>query len=473
MLRRIEAARFFVAHLFVVFVILLAARAEAQPLRDPAEPGSFPVRESLDRSGGGARYDVYCPEGGSEAGVVLANRAGGSRQEMGALARHLASHGFVAVVPDAPPETRPTDIKRWVESFGSTIADILDLMRRESELRPDLGAAGIGQCLKLDALSVVGFEAGALVSQRIPGMLGSPSVVAVVMLNPPDDPIHIEYMKSGAYVVYGRLPLGPPHLVLTSEEGRCFQIAPAESLFQEYLAGHARTMATLRGASACDLLAGPPDCAARCGVPTPGPSTAARRYVTAWLLLEAKADERARAFLPRRNAPEVAAFRAEDEKPSERRAHVSTSITAGGGGFTERGRDGQASSAAGLTVGFRPELAFSNSAERQPRLGGYLEALVARADFVGGGGVSFTPWRWATLSAGPYLRNTSTWGWEPGLASGLFLGCRGTDLLEFPVGVRVDGRLGLGDAKEKALTVSLQVDLLPVVAAFIYASNLR
>jgi len=116
-------------------------------------------------------------------------------------------------------------------------------------------------------------------------------------------------------------------------------------------------------------------------------------------------------------------------------------------------------------LGVRPELLWQPS-KSDVGLGGYLEAWSNFDDLVIGAGASVPLPVGILPSAGAYVRDARLWGVEPGVTVGALFGGWSyghTGPTSFDLtgslGVRVDGRLGLGDGQERAVFIALQLDV--------------
>lgn len=135
----------------------------------------------------------------------------------------------------------------------------------------------------------------------------------------------------------------------------------------------------------------------------------------------------------------------------------------GGGGFfhlggradvlflRERGKD--------MALG--PYLDIATSSFNTLELGGGLEWLIPVRDDLP-----------IVVSAGGFERRVPVFGWEPGVVSTLFFGSRSYNFhswYNLGLGLFVQGRRGLGDAKQTEIIFGAQVDLALLAYPFIFA----
>jgi hypothetical protein len=126
-------------------------------------------------------------------------------------------------------------------------------------------------------------------------------------------------------------------------------------------------------------------------------------------------------------------------------------------------------------LGARLDALFLRDAPRQMALGPYLDVATAAFDtFETGGGVEWLIPLDATafvLSAGTFAR-TSSLGWQPGAAGGLFWGSRSFNYhsaYAMSVGLFAQGRYGLGDSRQADVIGGVQIDLEYFVLPFLLA----
>jgi hypothetical protein len=118
--------------------------------------------------------------------------------------------------------------------------------------------------------------------------------------------------------------------------------------------------------------------------------------------------------------------------------------------------------------GFRAELLGWRERDADVGMGPYVELLTTTSfhDLQLGAGASvllpvheYLP---IVLSAGPYARKTSIWGWEPGVAGSLFWGSHGFNYHSWyalSAGLLIGVRYGLGDAREVSISGGMALDL--------------
>jgi hypothetical protein len=161
-------------------------------------------------------------------------------------------------------------------------------------------------------------------------------------------------------------------------------------------------------------------------------------------------------------------------------AGLHLSLLLGRGEVDARLPDGSSHDAAGFAYGFRPEVLwqlarppYEGDAGHGISVGPFAEILrQGVGDTVVGGGME-AYWRgFIGLGVGSYARDPGYGGWQPGLTGTLFLGTHlaRRETLVAPVGVRFDGRVGLGDRHERAIVISFEFDpILTLPALFMNA----
>jgi hypothetical protein len=125
-------------------------------------------------------------------------------------------------------------------------------------------------------------------------------------------------------------------------------------------------------------------------------------------------------------------------------------------------------------LGFRPELVWRPE-KGSIGAGGYAEAWTNFDDFVAGAGASMPTPSFVHPSAGAYVRSARGTGTQPGVTVGVLfggwtLGHTGPSSVDVTgsLGLRVDGRFGLGSAHERALFFALQFDLRYLLVPFVF-----
>jgi hypothetical protein len=120
---------------------------------------------------------------------------------------------------------------------------------------------------------------------------------------------------------------------------------------------------------------------------------------------------------------------------------------------------------------------FGRSRNADAAVGPYVDFTTAGFEDVRlGGGASLllpaNPYLPLVLSAGGYARKDDP-GWEPGVAGWLFLGSRSYNFHSsygIAAGLLAGVQYGLGDSKETAIVISLQIDgqllLIPFLAGY-------
>jgi hypothetical protein len=162
----------------------------------------------------------------------------------------------------------------------------------------------------------------------------------------------------------------------------------------------------------------------------------------------------------------VTTARADDPPPSKTYAMFSLPLLLGG---TSRGDDG-------FLIGIRPELVIARLAARADDdevkaghgIGVYGELLRANGSMLTGGGLTYVPYRASGFTVAPslglYHRYTGTLIPDNGVTASLFLGWRrqiaGITVLDFPFGIRVEGRFGYDGDQERSIVIAAQLDLM-------------
>ena len=129
-------------------------------------------------------------------------------------------------------------------------------------------------------------------------------------------------------------------------------------------------------------------------------------------------------------------------------------------------------------LGARGDVLFLRERGRDMALGPYVEVLSEsfRTLEAGGGVEWLVPVRDElplVISAGGFARRAPGFPWEPGVASAIFFGSRSYNfhsIYGLAAGVFVQGRYGLGDARQADVVIGVQMDLVllayPVI--FVY-----
>lgn len=139
----------------------------------------------------------------------------------------------------------------------------------------------------------------------------------------------------------------------------------------------------------------------------------------------------------------------------------------------------------GFAIGFRPELVRARLRESAGQTGGghgigvYAEVLRANGTTMSGAGLTYVLYLdglGLAPSLGVYARDTET-GRAVGYGGSLYLGIRtridALGYFDFPYGVRIDIKSGAGDASERTIMVTAQLDLAIVgIAAVAFAALL-
>lgn len=127
-------------------------------------------------------------------------------------------------------------------------------------------------------------------------------------------------------------------------------------------------------------------------------------------------------------------------------------------------------------LGGRADVLFLRERGRDMAIGPYVDIVSASFETLElGGGVEWLiPVRDdlpLILSAGAFERRAPGFAWEPGVATTLFFGSRSYNFhswYNLGLGLFVQGRYGLGDAKQGELIFGAQIDLALLVYPFIF-----
>lgn len=422
--------------------------------------------------------DIFCPEHGRRSRQVLTRPLAvilpdqGNRPEhVAGTATHLASHGVVVAVPhgssaDAAEQAR----------------EILTLRRALAERRGVLRSEPLLQCLAQQELGqtiVVAHGRAARVVLQLEKLHADDTAAlpAVVWLSPvlgqaelgirtpatqspgvPADPA--EEHRPG---------MSPAELVLLPDEPSC--TAGAQTFFEQSRRRRARFAITIDRATHCSFLEpGHPACRQRCGSGDPSARAAARRALTWWLaeFTGTKAPH------PRQLAQaleQVEGLGDIEERPLEQRPvplQAGVSLLMGGG----LGLRGDELPSHGFAVGARPALIYGRYEDGYVGFGPFAEVLTQGLDdVVLGGGLEVVIPIYSSLGLVP-SGGVAGWhrdelGWEPAITAGGFLGTRAGhngSFLDPICGVRVDGRIGVGERSERALLIAFQGDVIAAVA---------
>ncbi len=129
--------------------------------------------------------------------------------------------------------------------------------------------------------------------------------------------------------------------------------------------------------------------------------------------------------------------------------------------------------------GLTADVLFGRSRDSDFGLGPYAELTTAGFDDIrpGGGLSALVPWHPIfpmVLSVGGYGRHSDV-GWEPGVATYLFLGSRSYNFHSsygITAGLSLGYQHGLGDTRENAIVIALRLDGLLVALPFIAGYSL-
>ncbi len=145
-----------------------------------------------------------------------------------------------------------------------------------------------------------------------------------------------------------------------------------------------------------------------------------------------------------------------------------------GGGATDVRTSGPR---AAFHLGARGDVLFFRNRSRDMAVGPYVDFATAAFDTleVGGGVEWLIPLSTSlpfVLSGGVLERRAPGFGWEPGVASTLFVGSRSYNYHSWyglSAGLFVQGRYGLGEGKQADLIAGAQVDLSLFAYPFVLA----
>ncbi|MBP7682333.1 MAG: hypothetical protein KBB95_10585 [Deltaproteobacteria bacterium] len=140
-------------------------------------------------------------------------------------------------------------------------------------------------------------------------------------------------------------------------------------------------------------------------------------------------------------------------------------ITMGGGFFVRDSSSGRQSHPSGPAITFRPELTFGRVERQDVGFGLYGEigstGILGAQDFLlGVGGHVVLPTRAQRAIVPSFEVHGRFGGGGHGVTAGLYFGHRAVGGLEWPIGLRVDARIGLSGPHDHAFTLSLQGELL-------------
>ncbi len=158
--------------------------------------------------------------------------------------------------------------------------------------------------------------------------------------------------------------------------------------------------------------------------------------------------------------------------PATAAPQANVGMTVGGGTASLRGGDRGAL----FHIGARADVLFLRSRGNDMAIGPYLDIVSASFETLElGGGVEWLlPVRDdlpLIVSAGAFERRAPGFAWEPGVATTLFFGSRSYNYhswYNLGLGLFVQGRYGLGDAKQGELIFGAQIDLALLAYPFIF-----
>ena len=148
-------------------------------------------------------------------------------------------------------------------------------------------------------------------------------------------------------------------------------------------------------------------------------------------------------------------------------------------GVCGRGADGHLWQDTCWFNGVTADVLFGRNRDADFALGPYVDFSTAGFDDSrpGGGLSALVPWHPIfplVLSVGGYGRHSDA-GWEPGVASQLFVGSRSYNFHSsygITAGLVVDYQHGLGDTRENLIVIGLRIDGLAVALPFIAGYSL-
>ncbi|MBK8589950.1 MAG: hypothetical protein IPN77_12600 [Sandaracinaceae bacterium] len=144
-------------------------------------------------------------------------------------------------------------------------------------------------------------------------------------------------------------------------------------------------------------------------------------------------------------------------------------LTMGGGFFVRDSGAGRESHPSGPALTFRPEVTFGRAEQRDVGFGLYGEigstGILGAQDFLlGAGGHVVFPTRADRAIVPSFGVHGRFGGGGHGVTAGLYFGHRAVGGLEWPVGIRLDARIGLSGPRDHAFTLSFQGELLAPLA---------
>jgi hypothetical protein len=148
--------------------------------------------------------------------------------------------------------------------------------------------------------------------------------------------------------------------------------------------------------------------------------------------------------------------------PAGAEPQVNAALTAG---IAAVGEGGQWWARTTPHLGVRGDAILGRTGNKDFGLGPFVEVLTAFSDVQVGGGASahipvhgYLP---IVVSAGGYGRRTAEFGWEPGMSGQVFWGSRSYNYggrYVLAGGLSLQGRWGLGDARERAVVLAAHID---------------
>lgn len=131
---------------------------------------------------------------------------------------------------------------------------------------------------------------------------------------------------------------------------------------------------------------------------------------------------------------------------------------------------------AAFHLGARGDVLFLRRRDRDMGIGPYVEFATEAFDTLElGAGASWLVPGWTfpfVFSAGAFERQARGQGWEPGVASSIFVGPRSYNFhssYDLAGGLFVQARYGLGDARQADIVLGAQIDLTLLAYPLIFA----
>lgn len=452
-----------------------AAHAEERFEKDWGVRGSYRVGEMPALDAGGVPSDLYCARDDTSQTplIVLVSESGAHPSSLGALARHLASHGLPVLVPSqehADPRENARRIARAQASIASVIlglspSAVCGKLRSCVEMGGFVG--GPSNCYRWSAPSIgahVVVGSGVVTYLHAIAQSQCSAGASTVLLNPTTAGMSLPDLEACGI---GQTRAFPESFVVRAGLGSC------QDGLEELLDGPLETagtqVVTVHGARHCDAMPGDPACAARCGS---GAGAGAPAYLFRFVTARLRGDlGSAYGWENRWLYPEVDRGRVSNDYRERTRVDAVTgfnvSAVLGVGGRDSSTSEGKVKGVAAL----RPELIFGRKSSRSLGLGPYVEAgWLATSNVTLGGGVSVLVPLGREMALVPSLGaygHRRADAWKGGGAFGVFFGRR--DLNEISAfdsasGFRLEARADFAGEGERALLLAYQLDLTLIAA---------